>query len=274
LSELLFKVLGPEGRSPLGASLTWPLPSDEEPGEWVEVKGKLAPHNALLLYAPEHLVLRLGPTIYVAEAEGELVYRDDYQVLARRARLVRRVKEWTEKTARLFACDCARRALARERSEGREPDERLRHVIRISRAFARGEATDRNLRFACEDAKKAIDEIAYDSDAETSSYYAAYSAMETARPNPWDAAWEAARYASLSVGVATRDACRRKAGIDLDDDLLGAARELGIDLDDPGIDDTVWAAYEAADEAGYEARKKEIAWQTKRLMRYLMIEGV
>jgi len=264
LSELLFKVLGPDGRPPLGASLVWPLPSDDDPGGWVEVRGKLSPYNALLLYAPEHLVLRLGPTIYVAEAEGELVYRDDYQVLARRARLVRRVKEWTEVTARLFACDCARRALARERRAGRDPDERSRHVIRISRAFARGEATDTNLRFAREDAMKAVDEVDCAENVVGSAYYAAYSGMTTAWPSAWDAAWDAARYAALSVGVAARDASRE------------AAWKAGIDLDEPepDFDGPVAAAYEAAEEASYEARMAERAWQTKRLMRYLRIERV
>ena len=43
---------------------------------------------------------------------------------------------------RLFACDCAERALSRERDAGREPDPRSWAAVEIARRYARGEATN------------------------------------------------------------------------------------------------------------------------------------
>ena len=46
---------------------------------------------------------------------------------------------------RTFACDCAERALLRERSKGREPDECSWSAVRISRLFSDGLATKEEL---------------------------------------------------------------------------------------------------------------------------------
>ena len=50
-----------------------------------------------------------------------------------------------DSTMRLFACACARRALERERSRGREPDHRSWAAVEIVEAHARGNATDKQL---------------------------------------------------------------------------------------------------------------------------------
>ena len=42
---------------------------------------------------------------------------------------------------RLFAADCAERALLRERTAGREPDSRSWAAVEVARRYARGEAT-------------------------------------------------------------------------------------------------------------------------------------
>ncbi len=78
----------------------------------------------------------------------------------------------SDRSQRLFACDCAERALNREREVGREPDERSWDAVAVSRHYADGLATD--------------DELT------------------AARDAAWDAAWAAA-------GSAARDAARAAA---------------------------------------------------------------
>ena len=52
------------------------------------------------------------------------------------------VLEGEERLQRLFACDCAERALQRERDAGREPDMRSWEAVAVSRRYANGQATD------------------------------------------------------------------------------------------------------------------------------------
>ena len=49
------------------------------------------------------------------------------------------------RTQRIFACDCAERALGRERDAGREPDARSWRAVEVSRLYAGGKATDAEL---------------------------------------------------------------------------------------------------------------------------------
>ena len=49
------------------------------------------------------------------------------------------------RTLRYFSCDCAERALERERREGREPDPRSWEAVRVSRLYAAGKATKEEL---------------------------------------------------------------------------------------------------------------------------------
>jgi hypothetical protein len=93
----------------------------------------------------------------------------------------------SDRILRLFACDCAERALQRERDAGREPDPRSWNAVAVARRYAAGEATDEEL-----------------ADAWTSAWAASLStceaASEAASPNAWaacsawHAAWEAASY--------------------------------------------------------------------------------
>lgn len=50
-----------------------------------------------------------------------------------------------DRELRLFACDCAERALQRERDAGLEPDHRSWRAIAVARSFANGEASSRDL---------------------------------------------------------------------------------------------------------------------------------
>jgi hypothetical protein len=49
------------------------------------------------------------------------------------------------RTQRLFACDCAERALERERTAGREPDARSWAAVKVSRRYAVEYATEQEL---------------------------------------------------------------------------------------------------------------------------------
>ena len=172
MTDTLYKVLGTNGSAYHGGTLAWPLPNGK-PGRWVKVEGELVPcRNGLHLCTIDQLLAWLGPTIWVAEAGRERIEQKD-KIVARRARLVA-ATEWNERTARLFACDCAERALKRERKAGREPDERSWEAIRVARLFANGET--------------------------------GYAARDAAR----DAAWAAARAAARAAAWdAARDAERR-----------------------------------------------------------------
>ena len=83
-----------------------------------------------LSYAP-------GPVACIVEVSDPINKDDTKQVSATRKLLA--AKD-VSKELRLFACDCAERALKRERKAGREPDERSWKAIIVSRLYANGEA--------------------------------------------------------------------------------------------------------------------------------------
>ena len=84
------------------------------------------------------------------------------------------------RTLRLLACDCAERALMRERKRGRELDQRSWDAVAVSRRYAMGKATNREL--------------------------------VAARAVAWDAAWTVAgAAASAAASVAASDAASAAA---------------------------------------------------------------
>jgi hypothetical protein len=128
----LYKVTDTDGRSFHGGSGKWTK------NRWRNVKGELvACENGLHLCRRQDLIYWLGPVIWRAEIDGELIEAND-KVVARRARVVERLDTWNERTARLFAADCAERLLPL--FEKRHPnDDRPRKAIEAARAFARDE---------------------------------------------------------------------------------------------------------------------------------------
>jgi hypothetical protein len=227
-----YKVLDDEGKSCNGGRGRWPLPKDGKPGSWRELRGKraLAPcHYGLHLCREADLLYWLGPTIWEAEYEGECV-EDGDKVVVRKARILRKIEFWNERTARLFAADCGERALLRERAAGREPEERSWAAITAARAFVRGTITTEELiaaRDAAEGARAAAEAAAW------AAREAAWAAREAAR----EVAWKGARSAAWAARGAAWESAR------------GAA----------------WDTREAARAAGDAER----IWQTKRLMSYL-----
>ena len=85
-----------------------------------------------------------------------------------------------DRIARLFAADCAERALLRDRTLGREPPPRLWTAIETARRRARGEASATELEAAMRAAKIATTAVAMGS-------------IDSARHANWTSAWDAAR---------------------------------------------------------------------------------
>jgi hypothetical protein len=139
----LFKVLNADRTPFWGGSGQWPVE-----GEWLEVKGPLEPcANGLhVCHGEEQLLHWLGPAIWTVEVDGEQIEHnaDTPKLVVRRARLVQRVEAWTERTARLFAADCAERSLRYYEREYPN-DQRPRQAITVARRFANGQATTNEL---------------------------------------------------------------------------------------------------------------------------------
>jgi hypothetical protein len=142
VSALAYKVLTAKGYAHHGGHGKWALPNGQ-PGAWKSVRGELIPcERGLHLCRKTDLIHWLGPAIFLAEYEGEPLAAGD-KIVVRKARLVKRLDAWNERTARLFAADCAEHALRQLRKSGielaREP---FATTIRVARAFARGEASE------------------------------------------------------------------------------------------------------------------------------------
>ena len=102
---------------------------------------------------------------------------------------------------RLFASDCAEKALCTEREAGREPDGALWAAVEAARAYARGEIGARELRAARAAAWAAAD-VAADVAAWAATDAAAWAAAAAAA---WAAA-AAAAYAAAYAAYAAADA--------------------------------------------------------------------
>ncbi len=198
MTEVLFKVLAEDGRPHHGGKGAWPLPNGK-PGKWLKVDGDLVPcSNGLHLCRPGDLVSWLGPTVWLAEAGKERIEQAD-KVVVRRARLLSRCEAWNDRTARLFAADCAERVLTLFERE-RPDDSRPRDAIAAARAFANDEI-DAGARAAAGAAAWAA--------ARAAAWDAAGAAAWAAA---WDAAWDAARAAARdAAGAAAWDAARAAA---------------------------------------------------------------
>ena len=135
----------------------------------------------------------LDAEIHVVRLRGDIIHGDD-KVAASEARWVRQVDAWNDRTARLFAADCAAAVLPLfERDH--PGDDRPRRAIEVARLYAEGKATD--------------DELAAAGDAAWDAAGAAAGAAA------WDAdgaaAWDAARAAAW--GAARRKQAARLADV-------------------------------------------------------------
>jgi hypothetical protein len=131
-----YKVLDADQRSMHGGTGKWTV------GRWRSVRGDLVPcERGLHLCRPQDLLYWIGPVIWEVEVEGEVIEAGD-KVVARKARIVRKVEAWNERTARLFAADCAEDVLHLVP----EPQRAIcADTIAVARRYANGEATKADL---------------------------------------------------------------------------------------------------------------------------------
>lgn len=92
--------------------------------------------------------------------------------------------------ARMFAADCAERALSRERKAGREPDSRSWKAVEVARRFATGDATAAKLASAMCAARKAAGEVLWEGTKHVAHSFAREAAFKAASETAWNAAWD------------------------------------------------------------------------------------
>ena len=144
------------------------------PGIKVKAKGPLVPCvNGIHLCREKDLLHWLNDVICpVRRVSRERIVCDD-KIVARWAIIGEPLETWSDRAARLFACDCAEWALALNE----QPDPRSVEAVRVARLYAVGEATSEELNAARSAARNAAD--------------AARSAAGAADA-AWSAAWNAA----------------------------------------------------------------------------------
>jgi len=164
------------------------LPHDGQPGEWLPKVDYLSICRSGWHYTDEDNIIEwLNDQIFEVEVRGEEIHDRDKHA-SQEMRMVRKYEGWNERTARLFACDCAEHVLPI--FEKTLPDDkRPRQCIEVARRFANGEATKEELAAAW----AAAGDAAWD------------AARDAAREATWDAA-RAAGWAA--AGAAAGDAAR------------------------------------------------------------------
>jgi len=136
--EPLYKVLNEDATPYHGGHGKW-----NTHGTWMPpIKGDLVPcKSGYHLCRKGDLVSWLGPVIWIAKYRGERIDAPD-KIVVREARLVKRLRTWNDRTARLFACDCAERAI---RKYVENPDPGSVEAVRVARLYAKGESTKKEL---------------------------------------------------------------------------------------------------------------------------------
>jgi hypothetical protein len=184
-----YKWLNKDGSSFNGGKGKWKLPRGSKPGTWMPAIKNLVPcKSGYHVCTPEQLVHWIGPALYECEVRGALVVEGNKTVVES-ARLIRRIKEWDDRTERLFACDCAAHILPI--FEKKYPkDKRTREAIAVARRYANGKATKEELAAARAAARDA--------------------AWAAARAAASDAVWAAARDAASD---GARDGAWKRQGV-------------------------------------------------------------
>jgi len=239
-----FKVLDENGRS--ARDQEWPLPEGEGPGQWLPpLEGDLVAYrNGYQVTTTEQLLQWLGPCIWEVEVRGDVVDAGD-ETLARSARIVAPT-HWDERTARLFACDCAERALKGERRAGHEPDKRSWDAVRVARSCAEDQAT-----IAGGTPWTVAADVAH-----AATEAAAWAAIE-------EPGWTADNVVAVAAWDATAAAWAAKAAAWASAWTDGAAARAARIAAWGGVDSAAW------DAAGADAWQAEQQWQAERLLQYL-----
>ncbi len=92
------------------SGFSWPQPSDDHPGDWVESADDIKQcFRGIHALRSTGLLDWLDDELWEIELDGDIVDAGE-MLVARRGRLLRRVDAWDEPTASAFAADCALRA--------------------------------------------------------------------------------------------------------------------------------------------------------------------
>jgi len=124
----------------------------------------------------------------------------------------------SDRILRLSACDCAERALTREREVGREPHPDLWAAVAVARAFALGKATAQDMK-AASAAARAAAHTAFAAGAHSAAAFAAAAATAAyANAAAYCAADNAANAAATATAVYAADtfafAAERRTQVD------------------------------------------------------------
>ena len=155
------------------SDVQWSLPTKHNdgtwtPGEWMPRVERLEMcQSGYHVCTIDQAIKWLDAECYEVEVRGDSLEAGD-KSCHQQARLLRRVENWNERTARVFACDCAGHVL--HLYEAQHPDDdRVRNCIEVARRYANGQATANEM-------------------------FAAWAAAwATAQATAWDAARAAAR---------------------------------------------------------------------------------
>jgi hypothetical protein len=222
------------------------MPHGKRPGKWLPaMKPVLCESGYHYCRNLSEVIEHMAADLYEVEVRGEDIAGDD-KGAAEQMRLLRRIPEWNETTARLFAVDCARIA-----------------VIRYAYA------DQRELLHACLDTVVGWAEGGVDDAAYNAAYDAAHAAAHAAaRAAAYDAHRAAAHDAARA---AAYDAARAAAYAAAYDAAYDAARAAAHDAARAAAYDAARAAaYDAARAAAYAAAYDAArAEQVALLARYL-----
>jgi hypothetical protein len=156
MNKRYFTVLDEDGTSLHGGyTIAWSLPTRNDDGIWTPGDWMPRAEGELSLYGDgykvgtlDQIINWLGPRIFEVEVGHEIIH-DKKKSIARACRLLCEYTNWNEKSARLFACDCAERVL--DIFERAFPnDDRPRNAIQTARRYANGKATHVELKTAWE----------------------------------------------------------------------------------------------------------------------------
>jgi hypothetical protein len=179
-----YKVLGKGGMACNGGSGKWDLPKNGRPGKWMPKIKNIEPcQSGYHLCREEDLTQWLNDELYEAEGRGESIRHDNSKDVFPEARLLKKLESWNEKTARLFAADCAEHTIFIFEQKYPE-DDRPRKAIEAARDFANGKISA----FARAAARAA----AWAAAGDAAWAAAGDAAWAAARAAAGDAAWAAA----------------------------------------------------------------------------------
>ena len=198
-----YKVLDKDGCAYHGGSGKYYLPTGNRPGKWMpKIRNIVECERGYHVCQRKHLIKWVGETIWIAEGRGKKIVIKD-KVVFEQVRLLSRLNRWNEKTARLFAADCAERVLLIY--ERKHPNnDRPRKAIESSRLYALGKTTI-NVLTAASDAASAA---AWAAASAAAWAAASAAASDAARAAASDAARAAA---SDAASAAASDAARTAA---------------------------------------------------------------